>query len=272
MLKLLLVPVLLYAAVCLAAWLLQDRALFPTAAAQGRGAPPPGAERLELVAADGTRLVGLHVPPRRPGAEAPVVLGFGGNAWNADHAAEYLADLYPQADVVAFHYRGYAPSGGRAGAVALLADALEVHDRVAALFPGRRIVAVGFSIGSGVAAHVARARPIAGAILITPFDSLTKVAAAHYPWLPVRWLFRNPMEAAQDLAAARAPVAIIAGGAPRRPQRHLRPLRLPARRPRSSRRRPPIALRRRCLRLVLRERTWYGGAMNERVEWAARRL
>jgi fermentation-respiration switch protein FrsA (DUF1100 family) len=29
----------------------------------------------------------------------------------------------------------------------------------------------------------------------------------------VRWLFRNPIEAASDLAAAGAPVAILAGGA-----------------------------------------------------------
>ncbi|MEA3000764.1 MAG: uncharacterized protein QOK17_2597 [Sphingomonadales bacterium] len=211
--KLLAAAVLLYAAVCALAFSLQNRALFPVDAARADDPLPPGAERLALTATDGTKLVGVHLPPRRPGPNPALILGFGGNAWNADHAAEYLGDVYPGADIVTFHYRGYAPSGGRPGAAAFLADALLVHDFAAARFPGRPVVAVGFSIGSGVAAHLARERPVAGAILVTPFDSLTEVAAGHVPWLPVRWLFRNRMEAADDLAAAPAPVAIIAGAA-----------------------------------------------------------
>jgi uncharacterized protein len=34
------------------------------------------------------------------------------------------------------------------------------------------IITVGFSIGSGVAAYVARHRPVEGLILVTPFESL----------------------------------------------------------------------------------------------------
>ncbi len=34
------------------------------------------------------------------------------------------------------------------------------------------IIAIGFSIGSAVAAYLARHRPVAGLILVTPFDSL----------------------------------------------------------------------------------------------------
>jgi pimeloyl-ACP methyl ester carboxylesterase len=211
--KLLIAGVLLYAATCALAFALQGRFLFPVDAARSNDPLPPGAERLFLTAPDGTKLVGLHLPPRRPGPNPPLILGFGGNAWNADNAAEYLGDAFPGADIVTFHYRGYGPSGGRPGAAALLADSLLIHDFAAARFPGRRIVAVGFSIGSGLAAHLARERPIAGAILVTPFDSLTRVAAGHVPWLPVRWLFRNRMESADDLAAARVPIAILAGGA-----------------------------------------------------------
>jgi pimeloyl-ACP methyl ester carboxylesterase len=207
------IPLFLYVSICLAGWALQDKVLFPVGAASAHGPLPSGAERLEMVAADGTKLVGVHLPPQVPTTEAPVILGFGGNAWNADNAGEYLADVFPGTDVIVFHYRGYAPSGGRPGAAALLADSLLVHDEAIRLFPGRRIVAVGFSIGSGLAAHVARARPVAGAILVTPFDSLTEVAAGQFPWLPVRLLFRNPIDAARDLAEVKAPVAILAGDA-----------------------------------------------------------
>jgi alpha-beta hydrolase superfamily lysophospholipase len=160
-----------------------------------------------------------------------------------------------------FHYRGYAPSTGVPGAKALNRDALLIHDEFARRQPGRRIVAVGFSIGSGVAAYLAAHRPLAGAILVTPFDDLARVAADHYPWLPVRLLFRHRMDSAAHLERSRVPVAIVAGGRdtlilPRRtdalravgrqprlrshagrgqPQRHLRPPRLRPRHARGAR-------------------------------------
>lgn len=211
MLKFLLALAAVYALICAVAFLAQGRLLFPVAAARGREGLPPDAERLRVEAEDATPLVGVHLSPAEPEPSLPVILGFGGNAWNADAMAEYLRDLYPGADIVTFHYRGYAPSGGRPGAKALLADSLLVHDTVARRFPGRRIVAVGFSIGSGVAAHLAARRPVAGAILVTPFDSLESVAAGHYPFLPVRLLWRHPIEAAADLRESHVPVAVLAG-------------------------------------------------------------
>lgn len=207
-----LLPLLLYAAICAAVFLFQAALLFPTGQVRPAGPPPAGAARVALAAASGERLHGLHVPPAAPGAERVLVLGFGGNAWNAEEMADYLHGLYPRADVVAFHYRGYPPSEGSPGAAALREDAPLIFDWAAARFPGRRVVAVGFSIGSGVAASLAARRPLAGLILVTPFDSLAAVAAGHYPWLPVRLLFRHEMDAAADLRAVRAPVALLAGG------------------------------------------------------------
>ncbi len=209
---LILVPLLLYAAICAAVFFFQAALLFPTGQIRSAGAPPAGATRVELAAASGERLRGLHVPPSRPGAERVLILGFGGNAWNAEAVADYLHGLYPQADVVAFHYRGYPPSEGSPSAAALREDAPLIFDWAAARFPGRRIVAVGFSIGSGIAASLAARRPLAGLVLVTPFDSLAAVAAGHYPWLPVRLLFRHEMDAAAELRTVRAPIAILAGG------------------------------------------------------------
>ena len=53
-------------------------------------------------------------------------------------------------------------------------------------------------------------RPIAGLILVTPFDSLKALAHEHYPWAPVGLLLRHRMEIADTLAASSAPVALIA--------------------------------------------------------------
>jgi hypothetical protein len=210
-LKLLLVPILIYVAILVAIYLAQTSIIFPAKAVGGAGPLPPAAVRLELPTGDGHLLHGVHIVPQSPGAR-PVILGFSGNAWNAEDAAMFLADLYPDADVVAFHYRGYRPSTGTASAAALLEDAPLVHDFVNQRFAGRPIVAVGFSIGSGVAAHLASRRALAGSVLVTPFDSLAAVGRDHYPWLPVAPLLRHRMDPAVDMQSSHVPTAIIVGG------------------------------------------------------------
>jgi pimeloyl-ACP methyl ester carboxylesterase len=212
-LKLLLIPLLLYLAILILVFALQTRMLFPAGSVGPAGPLPLGAERLELDTPAGHRLHGVHIPPASPPpGPRTLVLGFGGNAWNAEAAAAYLHDLYPDAEIVAFHYRGYAPSAGEPGAEALVEDAPLVHDLAVARLKPARTVAVGFSIGSGVAACLAARRALAGLILVTPFDSLAEVAAGHYRWLPVRLLFRHRLDAAGALRGARVPTAIVAAG------------------------------------------------------------
>ena len=209
--KLLLLITLCYVAVVAAVFFAQTRMLFPVGMVSPAGSLPASAERLELLTPSGHHLHGMHIPASMPRKDRLVILGFGGNAWNAEAAAVYLHDLYPEADVVAFHYRGYRPSEGRPSAAAHMADALLIHDAVQSRFGDSRLVATGFSIGSGVATSLAARRPLDGLILVTPFDSLSAVAATHYPWLPVRLLLRHRMEPAADLRTVQAPVAIIAG-------------------------------------------------------------
>ncbi|HEY9569023.1 MAG TPA: hypothetical protein VIR38_13095, partial [Thalassobaculum sp.] len=211
--KIVLVLVVVYAVVAALMYGAQTRLLFPTRLAAGSEPLLPAAsERVEVVVPDGTRLRGVRIPPSHPRTgERLILLGFGGNAWNADNVALYLHGLFPEAEAVAFHYRGYLPSEGRPSAAALLADAPSLYDHiVGAGEESLRIVAVGFSIGTGVAAAVARHRPLAGLILVSPFDSLRAVAADLYPWLPVRWLLRHRMPTAELLRGLDVPTAVIA--------------------------------------------------------------
>jgi len=184
--SLILVPAFIYLLICAVMFFAQTRLLLPVGQVGAAGPLPAAAERLDIEAASGERLRGLHIPPTRPEGEPLLIIGFGGNAWNSDAMAALLADLYPQADIVTFHYRGFPPSEGSPGAAAMRADAPLVFDFTRARFPGRRIVAIGFSIGSGVAASLAAERPLDGLILVTAFDSLWRVAAAQFPWLAAR--------------------------------------------------------------------------------------
>lgn len=214
LLKLAGAALLAFAAFLLVMFEFQAQAIFPVHAVAPPGPLPSGAERVTVAAAQGNQLHGVHIPSIGPGTGASgkrtLVLGFAGNAWNSEDAATYLHDLYPAADIVAFHYRGYRPSTGSPSSAALLEDAPLVHDFAVSKVRPERTVAVGFSIGSGVAAHLARERPLDGLILVTPFDSLKAVASGHYPFLPVGALFRHEMDAAAALKDSQVPTAIVA--------------------------------------------------------------
>src|SRR5271166_4940706 len=154
-------------------------------------------------------------PPRTPQARSAVtmpsraLLGFGGNAWNAEATALSLHALFPHRDVVGFHYRGYAPSSGRPSARALFSDSLIIFDQLVRTQAGERIIPVGFSIGAAVAAYLGRHRPVAGLILVTPFDSLEALARDLYRWAPVGLLLRNRMPTIEFVRGSLAPTALI---------------------------------------------------------------
>jgi pimeloyl-ACP methyl ester carboxylesterase len=195
-------------------YLVQDSLLFLP---QPLAGPPPATraarpvEALALEAADGVPLRGWLLPgAARP---APLVVYYGGNAeevsWQAGEPR------WPREWALALvNYRGYGESGGRPSERALVADALLALDALRArpdVDPGR-VVLFGRSLGSGVAVAVAAARPVAGVILVSPFESMVAVARRHYPWLPVRLLLRHPFDAAARAPAIRAPLLAIAAG------------------------------------------------------------
>jgi hypothetical protein len=127
----------LYAVIIAGMYFAQNRLLFPTMfVGAARAQPPASTRRLEVRTPDGGRLAGVQIPSQRATADgAPTLLGFGGNAWNAEATALSLHALFPHRNVVVFHYRGYAPSSGRPSAQALFSDSLIIFDH---LNPGRR--------------------------------------------------------------------------------------------------------------------------------------
>ncbi|WP_309660718.1 alpha/beta fold hydrolase [Sphingomonas sp.] len=190
----------------------QNHMMFPTHAVASPGPLPSGATRHSIPASGGDTLHGVHIAPSSPPGPGKrvLILGFGGNAWNAEDAASYLHKVYPSADIIAFHYRGYRPSTGTPSAEALIEDAPLVFDFAVSTVHPDQTIAVGFSIGSGVAASLASQRPVDGLILVTPFDSLKAVASDLYPLLPVAAFFHDDMAAATALKHSKVPTAIIA--------------------------------------------------------------
>jgi hypothetical protein len=142
------------------------------------------------------------------------VLYFGGNAEpvrQRAHDRGWVRDI--GWNLVLFSYRGYDDSSGSPSAEALLHDAVALHDMVAARpdVDPQRIVSWGVSLGTGLAARVARERDLAGTILAAPYARLSDIAVTAYPWLPVRLLFRHEIDTLRDAPAITEPLIVVHG-------------------------------------------------------------
>lgn len=196
-----------YAAITGGLYVLQDSLVFPGTMRPSvpfEGVPRP--ERLDLTAADGVRLHGLAFPVA--GAD-DLVLAFGGNAQDAEGLAADLLTRIHDRHLVVFHYRGYGRSEGKPAEDALIRDAVEIHDLVQARYQPERVFGVGISLGSGVATQLSRRRPMAGLLLVTPFDSILAIARERYGWLPVTRLLKHRFDNVAALAGNTTPVAVI---------------------------------------------------------------
>jgi pimeloyl-ACP methyl ester carboxylesterase len=206
----LLVIVVIALGVPAVAWFLQERLIFFPQVAGAATHLPPHASALEIVAADGTHLRGWIV--RGAATSTPALIYFGGNA---EEVSWTLADKrWPREwTIVGMNYRGYGASEGEPSETALDTDALTIYDAVASRedIDRTRIVVFGRSLGTAIAAHLAAERPVAGAVLVSPFDSLVAVGRRHYPWLPVSLLLRHRFDALSDAKRSAMPLLAIVG-------------------------------------------------------------
>jgi pimeloyl-ACP methyl ester carboxylesterase len=189
-------------------WLFQERMLFFPRSLEFRPALRPNVEEVTLVAADGVKLRGWMV--KSAGTPAPLVIYFGGNAEEVSWLAG-VADQFAGWSLLLVNFRGYGESEGKPGEKELFEDALVIHD-YARLRPDvspERIVAMGRSLGSGVAVYLAAHRPLRGVILVSPYDSIAEVAKRHYPFLPVSLMLRHRFDSLTRASQIEAPLLCL---------------------------------------------------------------
>lgn len=165
-----------------------------------------------IVTPDGETLNAWYTPPV---GTMPVILFLHGKGGNISHRPERYRHYTGQGLGVLFvDYRGYGGSTGKPSEQGLVTDAEASYDWLLAngVSP-RRIVAVGESLGTGIAVKLAARRPIVALALEAAYSSLTDVAAHHYWWLPVSLLMKNPVDVSADIAKVRAPMLFHHGDA-----------------------------------------------------------
>jgi len=181
-----------------------DRVRTPPAAAG-----LPQAEEITLTSSDGERLVAWHVPPR--GAK-PVVIYFQGHAGGLNLRANRFRWLTGDGfGLFALSYRGYGGSTGKPTEAGMLLDAAAAYEFAAAVYPARRIVVWGESLGTGVAVALAAEREIGGLILDAPFTSAADIGASAYPFIPVRWFIKDSFRSDERIGRVKAPLLVLHG-------------------------------------------------------------
>src|ERR1700674_1532960 len=158
----------------------------------------PEAEEHFLTTADNEKVIVWHVPAK-PGHA--VILYFPGNGdFLAGSASRFRAMTSDGTGLVALSYRGYAGSTGQPSERGLLLDAAAAYAFTSARYSADRIVAWGFSLGTGVAVALAAEQPVGKLILEAPYTSLADVAASAFPIFPVRLVMKDPFRSDERIA------------------------------------------------------------------------
>lgn len=169
-------------------------------------------EDVQFETSDGVKLNAWFFPadtnsPRRP----LVFLLCHGNAGNISHRLDHAgAILETGAAAFLFDYRGYGRSQGTPGEEGTYLDAQAAHAWLRQKgFAATNIIALGESLGGGIASELALRETVGGLILQSTFTKITDVGAELFPWLPVRWLARIQYDTQGKLPRIKVPVLVM---------------------------------------------------------------
>ncbi len=167
------------------------------------------AEEQLVTTSDGEKVILWHVPPK-PGRA--VILYFPGNGdFLAGRVARFKGMISDGTGLLALSYRGYAGSSGQPSERGLLEDAAAAYAFAVERYQADRIVAWGFSLGTGVAVALAAGHPVGKLILEAPYTSTADVAASVFHIVPVSLLMRDQFHSDRRIARVGVPLLVMHG-------------------------------------------------------------
>jgi uncharacterized protein len=152
-------------------------------------------------------LVAVHDAPAPNGT---IVL-FHGNGGTALDRGFYFAPFEELGfRVILAEYPKYGGRPGKVGEKPFVTAGLETV-RLAFEQYGKPLYLVGESLGCGVAAAIAKQTsvPIAGIILITPWDTLASVAKSMFPFLPVKLVLTDKYDSIENLKSFKNKISVV---------------------------------------------------------------
>ena len=164
-------------------------------------------EELFIETEDGAMLNALHF--KADNAKGLVVY-YHGNAGDLSGWG-YVANDFPDYDVLMLDYRSYGKSTGEISESALYSDAELFYEEAKKRFPESSIIVYGRSLGATFAAYAAARYTPAKLVLETPFYNLTDIVKNQYWFLPVDLLLKFKFPTSEFIGEVKCPMTIIHG-------------------------------------------------------------
>jgi uncharacterized protein len=177
----------------------------------GNRIPQEELEEIALTSSDGTRIFAMLASAT---STAPAMLFLHGQAENIDEAWGRTMALYDLGyQVLVLDYRGYGKSEGEPSEDGLYLDAQAGFDLLLARgIPRSRLVIVGFSMGTGVASHLAATNDSAALVLAAPFTSMRAIVEGSFPGgIPPGWVSEVEMDTLARISSIGAPLVVAHG-------------------------------------------------------------
>jgi uncharacterized protein len=175
--------------------------------------PPADFVQHRLVARDGVAVHAIELPGP---AGARTVVHFHNNRETVESVADFARALRSHGlGVLLVEYRGYGASrGDEPSEEGLYLDAEAALDMLAARGLGPdRVVLSGTSLGTGVAAEMARRGRGARLVLVSPYTSIPDLITDRVPGVPARLLLADRFDSLAKAADIRVPTLVIHGDA-----------------------------------------------------------
>ncbi|GGK64423.1 alpha/beta hydrolase [Rufibacter glacialis] len=202
---------LLYLAVCVLVYFFQEKLIFfpeklnPDFTFRF----PAPFEEIRLKTPDNTQLHTLLFKAEKPQG---VILYLHGNAGSLRSWGE-VAPIYTSLgyDVLILDYRGYGKSEGKiTSQTQFYQDVQTAYDALKTKYPESDIVILGYSIGTGPAAHLASVNQPRLLILQAPYYSLGDLMRKYFPVIPA-FLLKYRFETHRYLRNCPVPVVLFHG-------------------------------------------------------------
>jgi hypothetical protein len=211
--RILFVLVAIYVVICVGLYFFQEKLLFhPYKLADNYQFVFPGKYReYYMDMGNGCRINALQFYADTPARG--VVIYFHGNGEALDYTGTKAAVFTSRGyDCIMMDYPGYGKSTGEISQKALFDIGTAFMDSAKKHYSSGRIVLYGRSLGTGIAAHTARAGEwFKTLILEAPYYSIVDIGQRQYPFIPVKWLSRYPISTYLYLKDLQHPVYAIHG-------------------------------------------------------------
>jgi uncharacterized protein len=159
----------------------------------------------------GATLDALHFMQDKPRGLVFFVHGNAGNLATWTSGIDFYRRI--NYDLFIFDFRGYGKSTGHIQSeTQLVADVRAAWDAIAPRYRNMPIVIQGRSLGTGLAARLARDVDPRLLVLVSPYTSLAAIGKREYPFVPT-WLNRYPLRTDALIGDIQCPILLVHGTA-----------------------------------------------------------